>query len=215
MKSILLFELDEPISISALSHYIFCRRRCALIHIEQLWTENIFTAQGRVMHEHVHKEGMESRGDVRIEHGVPLCSMRLGLSGKSDVIEFHRRPDGLWLPFPVEYKIGKPKPDDCDTVQLCAQALCLEEMLSVTIPAGALFYGKTRRRTNVDFDEPLRRKTQETAFEARKLIESGITSGPEYSPKCEKCSLVNLCLPKIVGERQTIKQYLAKVLDRE
>lgn len=209
------FETDEFVSISALSHFIFCARRCALIHVEQLWTENLFTAEGRVMHEHVHEEGRESRGHVRIERGVPLCSMRLGLSGKADVVEFHRQPDETWLPFPVEYKRGKPKPDDCDTVQLCAQALCLEEMLKVEIPGGALFYGKTRRRADVCFDEPLRQKTEDTALRVHKLIESGVTPEPEYSAKCESCSLMGLCLPKTMGKRQTVKRYLAKVMEGE
>ena len=201
--------------LSALQHYIFCPRQCALIHVEQLWTENLFTADGRVMHEHVHEEGRESRGDVRIERGVPLCSMRLGLSGKSDVVEFHRRADGVWLPFPVEYKRGKPKPDECDTVQLCAQAFCLEEMLKVEIPAGALFYGKTRRRTDVRFDGPLRLRTEETAMQVHRLIESGKTPEPVYSPKCESCSLINLCLPKTAGKRQAVKRYLDKVMEGE
>ncbi|MDY6832056.1 MAG: CRISPR-associated protein Cas4 [Thermodesulfobacteriota bacterium] len=206
---------EDLIQISALQHYIFCPRQCALIHVEQLWTENLFTAQGRVMHEHVHEEGRESRGDVRIERGVPLCSMRLGLSGKADVVEFHRQPDGTWQPFPVEYKRGKPKPDDCDTVQLCAQAICLEEMLNVTIPDGALFYGKTRRRADVRFDELLRQKTEEAALQVHKLIESGITPEPEYSAKCESCSLIGLCLPKTAGKRQAVKRYLEKVLQGE
>ena len=167
------------------------------------------------MHERVHEEGRESRGDVRIERGVPLRSMRLGLSGKSDVVEFHRHPDGTWQPFPVEYKRGKPKPDDCDKVQLCAQAICLEEMLNVEIPAGALFYGKTRRRTDVRFDGPLRLRTEETAMQVHRLIESGKTPEPVYSPKCESCSLISLCLPKTAGRRQAVKRYLDKVMQGE
>lgn len=206
---------EDLIQLSALQHFVFCPRQCALIHIEQLWTENLLTAEGRVMHERVHEEGRESRGDVRIEHGVPLRSLRLGLIGKADVVEFHRLDDDRWQPFPVEYKRGKPKPDDCDKVQLCAQAICLEEMLNVIIPAGALFYGKTRRRTDVCFDEPLRRRTEETALRVRKLIESGVTPEPEYSPKCENCSLISLCLPKIAGKRQAVGRYLAKALEGE
>ncbi len=210
-----MYSEDDLLMLSALQHFIFCPRQCALIHIEQLWTENILTAEGRVMHEHVHEEGRESRGDVRIEHGVPLCSMRLGLSGKADVVEFHRRADGFWLPFPVEYKRGKPKPDDWDTVQLCAQALCLEEMMKVEIPEGALFYGKTRRRTDVRFDGPLRQRTEEAAMQVHRLIASGVTPEPEYSPKCESCSLINLCLPKTAGKYQAVKRYLDKVMQGE
>jgi len=118
---------DDLIQLSALQHYAFCPRQCALIHVEQVWSENLLTAEGRIMHEHVHEEGDESRGDIRIERGVSLRSLQLGLIGKADVIEYHRQPDGSWQAFPVEYKRGKPKPDDSDKIQLCAQAICLEE----------------------------------------------------------------------------------------
>lgn len=207
------YKQEDLIQLSALQHFVFCVRQCALIHIEQLWTENLFTAEGRIMHEHVHEEGRESRGDVRIEHGVPLRSLRLGLSGKADVVEFHRQPDGAWRPFPVEYKRGKPKPDDCDKVQLCAQAICLEEMLNVAIPNGALFYGKTRRRTDVCFDDNLRRKTVKTARLVRELIEEGRTPKPEYSAKCESCSLMSQCLPKTMEKRRSVKRYLTKAVE--
>ena len=126
-----MYDTDDLIQLSALQHYVFCLRQCALIHNEQVWSESMLTAEGRLMHERVHEEKRESRRDVRIEYGVPLRSLRLGIIGKADVIEFHRREDGVWVPFPVEYKRGKPKKDDSDKVQLCAQALCLEEMLDV------------------------------------------------------------------------------------
>src|SRR5271157_4827256 len=137
---------EELIPISALNQYDYCPRRCALIHIEQMWDENRFTAEGRIMHEKVHQEGNESRGPVRIARGVPLRSLRLGLVGVADVVEFHKISKDTWQPFPVEYKRGKPKADYCDLIQLCAQAVCLEEMLSIAVPCGALFYGRTRRR---------------------------------------------------------------------
>ena len=209
------FAQDDLIQLSSLQHYIFCPRQCALIHIEQVWTENVFTAEGRVMHERAHEGGSEVRGDVRIDRGLAIRSLRLGLSGKADVMEFHRQPDGSWQPFPVEYKLGKPKADDCDTVQLCAQAMCLEEMLNVSIPAGALFYGKTRRRLDVAFDARLREKTEETARNVRALLESGKTPEPEYSKKCDSCSLVAQCLPKTMGKRRSVKRYLAKALEKE
>ena len=202
----------ELIPISALNQYSYCPRRCALIHIEQAWTENRFTAEGRIMHEHVHDESRESRGDVRIDYGVSLRSWRLGLIGKADVVEFHRRPDGSWLPFPVEYKRGKPKADDCDKVQLCAQAICLEEMLSVAIPEGALFYGQTRHRLDVVFDEALRRETEETAQRAHDLIAAGRTPPPVYEKRCESCSLMAECLPKTIQKRRSVKNYLARIL---
>jgi CRISPR-associated exonuclease Cas4 len=203
---------DELIAISALSHYSYCPRRCALIHIEQVWTENRFTAEGRIMHERVHDESRESRGDVRIDYGVSLRSLRLGLIGKADVVEFHRQPYSSWLPFPVEYKRGKPKADDCDRVQLCAQAICLEEMLGVAIPEGALFYGQTRHRLDVVFDDALRRETEETAQQTHALIASGKTPPPIYEKRCESCSLMAECLPKTIQKRRSVKSYLARIL---
>jgi CRISPR-associated exonuclease Cas4 len=204
--------IDDLIMISALQHYAFCPRQCALIHIEQTWTESGRTAEGRIMHERVHEESRESRGDVRIDYGVSLRSLRLGLIGKADVVEFHRRLEGPWCPFPVEYKRGKPKADDCDKVQLCAQAICLEEMLSTSIPEGALFYGQTRRRLDVVFDEALRRETEETARRAHDLVASGRTPPPIYEKRCESCSLLSECLPKTIQKRRSVKDYLKRIL---
>ena len=186
----------EPIMLSALNHYIYCSRRCALLHIEQIWSENLFTAEGRIMHDKADSNKFESRGNVRIDYSVPLRSLRLGLIGKADVVEFHKHGD-KWIPFPVEYKRGKPKMDDCDKVQLCAQAICLEEMLNVEIPEGALFYGQTHHRHDVIFDKTLRMETEEAAKKVHELIESGITPKAEYSKKCKKCSLLEICLPKM------------------
>jgi len=207
--------LDELVPISALSQYAYCPRRCALIHIEQMWNENIFTAEGRIMHEHVHEEGNESRGNVRIERGVSLRSLQLGLIGKADVIEYHRQSDGTWQAFPVEYKRGKPKPDHSDKIQLCAQAMCLEEMLNVHIPAGALFYGKTRRRLDVEFDEVLRKETEEAAEKTRELIESVQTPKPVYSKRCESCSLMAECMPKTIQKKRSVQSYLKRMLDEK
>jgi len=204
---------EELIPISALTHYAYCPRRCALVHIEQIWTENKFTAEGRIMHEHVHEEGNESRGDVRVERGVSLRSLQMGLIGKADVIEYHRKSDGNWQAFPVEYKRGKPKPDDSDKIQLCAQALCLEEMLGVRIPAGALFYGRTRRRLDVEFDEALRQETRETARLSRELIAAGKTPKPVYQKRCESCSLMGECLPKTIQKKRSVANYLRRMLD--
>ncbi|MDD2389675.1 MAG: CRISPR-associated protein Cas4 [Desulfobacterales bacterium] len=203
---------DDLLPISALQHLIFCERQCALIHIEQAWAENLFTAEGRVMHEHVHAENRESRGRIRIEHGMPLRSLRLGLIGKADVVEFHRQADGSWQPFPVEYKRGKPKKDNSDKVQLCAQALCLEEMLNTEVPEGALFYGKNRRRTDVVLDDTLRKLTEETAMRLHGLIASGHTPGAVYAKKCDSCSLAGMCLPKTAGKGKSVKRYLSGVV---
>jgi CRISPR-associated exonuclease Cas4 len=208
----LMFSEDELISISALAHFSYCKRRCALIHIEQIWTENIFTAEGRIMHERVHEEGNESRGDVRIARGVPLRSLRLGLVGIADVVEFHRATGKQWQPFPVEYKRGKPKPDHSDMVQLCAQALCLEEMMGVEVPRGALFYGRTRRREDVMFDVTLRAEVEAAAKNARALIASGRTPEAVYGKRCDNCSLVAECLPKTMSRHKSAKRYLSGVI---
>ncbi len=161
------------------------------------------------MHDKVDTANREVRGKVRIDYGVPLRSLRLGLIGKADVVEFHRHGD-KWIPFPVEYKRGKPKMDDCDKVQLCAQAICLEEMLNVEIREGALFYGQTRRREDVVFDEKLRHETEDAAKKVHELIESGITPKAEYSKKCKQCSLLSLCMPKVSGKANN---YLMKAVE--
>ncbi len=201
---------DDLVALSALQHFMYCPRQCALIHIEQAWSENLFTAEGRIMHDKVDTADCESRGNVRIEYGVPMRSLRLGLIGKADVVEFHKMNDGNWVPFPVEYKRGKPKMDDSDRVQLCAQAMCLEEMLNVEIPKGALFYGRTRRREEVVFGDKLRLETENAAGNVHELIEAGVTPRAEYSKKCKKCSLVDLCIPK-VGRR--VSNYLMKAVE--
>jgi CRISPR-associated exonuclease Cas4 len=209
-----MYSIDDLIQLSALQHYAFCPRQCALIHVEQVWTENLLTAEGRIMHEHVHDEGDESRGDVRIERGASLRSLRLGLIGKADVIEYHRQADGTWQAFPVEYKRGKPKPDDSDKIQLCAQAICLEEMLNASIPAGALFYGKTRRRLDVGFDETLRLETEAAAIKTHELIDAGITPAPVYAKRCESCSLMAECMPKTIQKKRSVESYLKRMLDQ-
>ena len=198
--------------ISALQHYVFCPRQCALIHIEQVWTESRLTAEGRLMHEHVHEAGNESRGDVRIARGVPIRSLRLGLVGMADVVEFHRGAKNFWQPFPVEYKRGKPKPDHSDIIQLCAQAMCLEEMLSVSVPKGALFYGRTKRRLDVAFDDALCNETEETARKTRELIFSCVTPPPVYAKRCDSCSLISECLPKKMDSQYQVKRYLKTMI---
>lgn len=211
----MIYTEDELIQLSALQHMHFCDRQCALIHIEQLWDENIFTAEGRIMHERVHEQGQESRGKVRIERGLPLRSLQLGLIGKADVVEFHRQDDGTWRPFPVEYKRGKPKVDACDKVQLCAQALCLEEMLQTEVPEGALYYGRTRHRLDVVFDQALRDETLLTAQKVHELIASGVTPKAVYSKKCKSCSLLDRCMPQVVQKKRSVRTYLKKMTEEE
>lgn len=206
---------EDLIMISALTHYYYCIRRCALVHIEQLWNENLFTAEGRLMHERVHEQGRESRGSLRIERGLPLRSLQLGLIGKADIVEFHRLDNGRWRPFPVEYKRGKPKPDACDKVQLCAQALCLEEMLQIEVPEGALYYGRTRRRLDVPFDLALRNETRLVSQKVHDLITSGVTPNAVYSKKCKSCSLFDQCLPQIVQKKRSVTTYLEKMIEEK
>lgn len=203
---------DDLHPLSALQHLLFCERQCALIHIEQVWTENLFTAEGRIMHERVDSGEHLSRNGVRVETALALRSLRLGLSGKADVVEFHRDDQGGWRPYPVEYKRGKPKSANWDQVQLCAQALCLEEMLHCQVPEGALFYGKPRRRQTVCFDDALRRETEEAAARLHQLVRSGLTPPACYEKKCDSCSLVQFCLPKVAAKGKNVGRYLARML---
>lgn len=206
---------DDLIMLSALAHFSYCPRRCALIHIEQTWEENRFTAEGRILHERVHESGDESRGSVRIARGVPLRSLRLGLVGVADVVEFRREGKGIWQPFPVEYKRGKPKPDHSDIMQLCGQCVCLEEMLNVSVPKGALFYGKTRRRHDVSFDAGIRAELENTVSQVRELLETRRTPDPVYTKKCDNCSVQSECLPKTIGRHKSVKRYLLGVVKEQ
>lgn len=215
------FTEDDLLPLSALQHLLFCERQCALIHLEQIWVENPLTAEGRQLHERVDSGVGESRGDVHVARGLPLRNLRLGLSGKADVVEMHRlvgdEPGfelpgltGRWRAFPVEYKRGKPKSHRADEVQLCAQALCLEEMLGAAVPAGALFYAQTRRRLELAFDSSLRQLTEETAASLHRLIASGTTPMPVREPKCDRCSLLEVCMPDAPGK--SARRYLANAL---
>ena len=227
---------SDLLALSGLQHLAYCERQWALIHIEQFWAENRLTTQGRLLHERADKPGGKSRGDLRIVRGLPIHSLRLGLAGRADVVELHRidradsdetattteRPpvgirlhqvDGLWRPFPVEYKRGKPKAGNCDRVQLCAQALCLEEMLDVSIAAGALFYGRTRRREEVAFDPTLRDETETLAARMHEMFRAGNTPRVRYTRKrCDRCSLYSRCLPKTTGQSRSVGTYLTSVV---
>lgn len=203
-----MFTDDELLPISALQHILFCERQCALIHIEQAWLENIFTAEGRVMHERVHESGNELRDGIRTVRGLRLRSLQLGLVGIADVVEFHQSEKYKnGLPQPVEYKRGKPKPNECDKIQLCAQALCLEEMLNVHIDYGDIFYGKPRRRLKVPIDSELRKLCIETSARLHKLIDNGVIPTAQISKQCENCSLNSICIPDL-SRRQNVESYL-------
>lgn len=188
---------EEPLPLSALQHWLYCPRQCALIHLERLWAENRFTAEGRLLHEASDLPGRSRRGG-RVElRALPLACRRLGLAGVADVVELHEG-----RPFPVEYKRGRPKAHRADEVQLCAQALCLEEMFACPVPEGALFYGQNRRRQPVAFDAALRRLTEESAAAVARLFAEGRTPPPHYEKgKCAACSLAALCHPQGLAGR--------------
>ncbi len=215
-----MFSEDQLLPISALQHLAFCERQCALIHVEQVWAENRLTAEGRVLHEKVHQTESELRAGVYAARGLRIRSLKLGLVGIADVVEFH--PDekgvplpgrkGLWCPYPVEFKRGRPKPDFCDHVQLCAQAICLEEMLGIAIPTGAVFYGQPRRREDVEFSVQLRKQVSQLADRLRVLIEQAVTPPAVWMRKCSNCSLVELCRPKTAGAGKSARRYLGQML---
>ena len=228
-----MYSETDLLPISALQHLLFCERQCALIHIERVWVENRLTVEGRHLHKKTHEGSSESRDGVRIFRGLPLRSLRLGLSGMADVVELHvtdsnahagvdpsvNPPNGSARPppdtlFPVEYKRGRPKANDCDRIQLCAQALCLEEMLTVAVPAGALFYGQPRRRTDVVFDADLRQRTEHAASRLHALLASGRTPAAVHERKCRNCSLVQVCLPDVADGRRSAVAYMRRALRR-
>lgn len=191
---------SDPIPLSALQHAVYCLRQAALIHIERAWEDNRFTAEGHVLHALADKGGRRLARGVRRVMTLPLASKRLGIAGTADVVEFHPRGDGADVPFPLEYKRGKPKLHRADEVQLCAQALCLEEMTGVAVPEGALFYAETKRRVVVPFDAELRRLTEETAAATAEVFASGITPPPTTRrERCRACSLLELCRPDAVA----------------
>lgn len=195
---------DEVLPISALQHLLFCERQCALIHVERLWAENRLTVEGRLFHARVHDEDDRTRAGVRVTHGLRLASQRLGLYGVADVVEFSDRGAA----FPIEHKLGRPKAHDADVVQLCAQALCLEEMTTHPVLEGALFYGRSRRRLRVVFDDTLRRCTERAATRLHELIRTAVTPIARREPKCDRCSLLNLCLPDAHRTGGTAARYL-------
>ncbi|EIL98036.1 CRISPR-associated protein Cas4 [Rhodanobacter thiooxydans] len=207
-------EDDDLIPISALQHYLYCPRQCALIHLEQQWAENRQTAEGRLLHLRADKPKAERRRGVRTVTAMPLLSLELGITGKADMVEFHVSEAGERA-FPVEYKRGKPKAHRADEVQLCAQALCLEAMLGTPVVAGALFYGQTRRRQEVAFDTVLRELTRQAIDDIRRMLASGKTPTATYEPKlCDRCSLIDACRPRLLV-RRSIEAWLRRQLEDE
>lgn len=207
-----MYKESDLLPLSGLQHLLYCERQWALIHIEQQWEENRFTASGRLLHKVVDGSADESHSGLRIVRSLPLQSLRIGIAGKADVIEFPRHGGS---PRPVEYKRGKPKLGDWDNVQLCAQGMCLEEMLNTEVPEGALYYGTPRRRTRVAFSQQLRSRTEAAAKRMHELFDSRISPAPVYLPaKCDKCSLIEICLPKELGRKDCGRAFLAVSIRR-
>lgn len=214
---------DEYLQLSGLQHFSFCRRQWALIHIENQWSENLRTIEGNLFHNRAHDEQRrERRGDTLILQGLPIVSHTLRLSGQCDVLEFHASPkgvhlrgeEGLWIPFPVEYKRGAPKENFADQLQLCAQAICLEEMLCCSISEGALFYGETRRRTAVLFTEELREKVRLTTAEMHQMFRRSYTPKVRPTKSCNACSLKELCLP-VLMRKKNVSEYLKTAMEKK
>ncbi len=194
---------DDYPPIRALNDLLFCERRCALHRLEQIWTDNRFTIEGTAGHANAHREPSrrELEASGRVARGMWLCSHRLRLVGKADLVEL--RPQ----PFPIEYKRGRRRKWDNDDVQLCAQALCLEEMLQVAVPAGAIFHLASRRRREVVFDSTLRAKTEDTARRLHELLAAGVTPPAVLKPRCRGCSLQSLCMPAVLAESRPVANY--------
>ena len=202
-----MFSDEDLLLISGLQHLSFCERQWVLIHMEQEWSENVLTIEGRHLHDFVHDQGTESRGDVRLVRGLQLRSLKLGLYGVADMVEFHRDSGGvalpnlpgssLWQPYPVEYKRGRKRYDQADEIQVCAQAMCLEEMLGAAIPHGAIYYGQPRRRSEIDLSASLRAEVEGLCQRARALYNG--TQRPKFAfgPHCHSCSMAEFCLPDI------------------
>jgi CRISPR-associated exonuclease Cas4 len=225
---------DDLLPLSALQHLLFCERQCALIHVEQAWRDNPLTLEGSHLHVRVHDGAprREVRGDVVISRGLAIRSFRLGVAGVADVVEFHRAQEasntvgggphtstrlvgaeGWWRPLPVEYKRGKPKISACDRVQLCAQAMCLEEMLCVCINGGALFYARTQHRHEIAFDPGLRRDTEAAALRLHELIASRRTPRARRQPGCRRCSLLDVCRPDAMAPRRSARRFVAEMFE--
>lgn len=219
-----MLEEEDFLPLSGLQHLVYCERRFALVHVESQWADSAATVDGKHVHERVDRVASESRGDVRIARGLWIRSVRLRLSGKADVVEFHRTAggassgivlpglEGRWSVFPVEYKRGVLRHELAYAVQLCGQAMALEEMLSATVPSGAIYYGATRRREEVSFSTELRQVTLEAARRMQEIAQTAVTPAPVFGPKCGPCSLKDLCLPEELDAAGKASAYLAAII---
>lgn len=214
---------DEYLQLSGIQHFSFCRRQWALIHLEQQWAENLRTAEGDILHDRAHDEGFsEKRGDILTVRGLRIQSPGLGVSGSCDVVEFTADEGGAalsgrsgrWRPYPVEYKRGRAKEIDADRLQLCCQAMCLEDMLCCDVPEGALYYGEARRRERVELTDELRGQVRAMLMEMHDYQKRGYTPKVKTGAHCRACSLNELCLPKLCGNLSA-EAYLRAQLETE
>ncbi len=195
----------DLIMLSALQHWSYCPRQCALIHLEQAFADNVHTMRGNAAHERVDEAGMETFEGVRSERALPVWSDRLGLIGKCDVVEFH--PDGRI--YPVEYKHGLKRAKLHDEIQLAAQALCLEEMTGKVISHGAIYHHSSRRRREVAISPTLRTRVVETVAAIRAMLTAGKLPPPVHDARCEECSLNEICQPHALGEQGRLQRWQA------
>ncbi len=222
-----MYDDSDFLLISGLQHLTFCERQWMLIHLEQLWAENILTVEGEQMHANVHEIGSESRGEVKLATGLQLRSEKLGLYGVADMVEFHRDDENgvpipgfkdkrkRWQPYPIEYKRGRKRWDFADELQMCAQAICLEEMLGCSVREGAIFYGEPKRRTQIALTEELRGEVAAKCNRAR-LLASG-TEAPNYKPgkQCKSCSMREHCMPEKTRNSDRSRRYLDEIFKRK
>lgn len=201
---------QEPIMISALNHYLYCPRRCALVHVEQVWSENLYTMRGNEVHENVHDDSSHEIAGVRYERALPIWSRRLNITGKADLVEFH---DGI--PYPVEYKSGRHKEFENDYAQLCAQAICLEEMFSVPVAMGAIYWHGSRERREIALTPEMRVRVEELVTQVREMLDRGVMPPPVNDKRCQDCSLRESCLPVVVAERQRFHRAAGKLFEME
>lgn len=199
---------QEPIMISALNHYLYCPRRCALVHVEQVWSENLYTMRGNDVHENVHDDSSHEVSGVRYERALPIWSRRLNLTGKADLVEFHED-----IPYPVEYKSGRHKEFENDFIQLCAQAACLEEMFGVSVEKGALYWHGSRERRELVFSYSMRVQMEATIAAVREILEQGSIPPPVNDKRCEHCSLKESCLPHVIGEKGRSRRAILELFE--
>ncbi|MFT5874742.1 MAG: CRISPR-associated exonuclease Cas4 [Clostridium sp.] len=218
------YKEDDFLLLSGIQHFEFCKRQWALIHIEQQWQENLRTIEGEILHEKTHDETIkEKRGDLIISRGMAIFSRTLGITGACDVVELNKASDGVnifgregtYNPIPVEYKRGKPKEDESDVLQLCAQAMCLEEMLLCKIPEAFLFYWETKRRLKIILDDGLRERVKTIVKEMHELYDKRYTPKVKLSKSCKACSLTEVCMPKLCKNPSAIDYIKKNLLEVE